>query len=168
MVIIIAVLTVLVGLSALISPVVVCEVLERREQREKLRSFETKRKLLFDDTLQELFRTYEMDKMTLSELEGLPDYLVPKIYNRISNVDMLVLMKAEYAKKQCDSDDEFAKLFSDKYRLEYDGELGDSLAEFVLCYIRILASLQKQCEYLEEGKAQSGLGDKSIYEWLPK
>ncbi len=161
-----AILTVFVGLSALISPVIVFKILERKEQREKLRSFEIKRKLLFDDALQELFRRYEIDRLTLSEIEGLPDILAPKVYKRLSDVDMLVLMKADYAEKQCESDEEFAELFSNRYRLEYDGELGDSLANFVLCYIKILAALQKQCEFLEDGKAKSRLGDKSIYEWM--
>ena len=161
-----AILTVLVGLSALISPVVAFEIMEKRENRAKQRSFEMRRKLSFDDTLQELFRRYEMDRLTLSELKGLPDILVPKVYRRMSDIDMLVLMKAEYAKKQFESDEEFAELFSSRYKLEYDGDLGDSLAEFVLCYIKILAALQKQCEFLENGKAQSRLGDKSILEWL--
>lgn|GEM_PF-5049499 len=160
------IITVLAGVSALLSPIIVFILLEKREEREKMRSFETKRKLLFDDTLQELFRKYESDKLTLAELDGLPDILVPKIYKRISDVDMLVLMKAEYEKKKCESDEEFAKTFSNRYKVEYDGELGDSLAEFVLCYIKIMAALQKQCEYLEDRKAQSGLGDKSIHEWL--
>ena len=67
---------------------------------------------------------------------------------------------------QFESDEEFAEQFSNRYKQEYDGELGDSLAEFVFCYIKMLAALQRQCEYLEDCKAQSRLGEKSIYEWL--
>ena len=161
-----AILTVLVGVSALISPVIVFILLEKKEERGKMRSFETKRKLVFDDTLQQIFKTYESDKLTLEELEGLPDILVPRIFKRISNVDLLIRMRAEYAKKQCDSDEEFAKVFSDRYRIEYEGELGDSLAVFVLSYIKIIAALQKQCEYIESRTSSAGIGENSFAQWL--